>query len=96
MLTPLAQFGWCKHFYPCWKNPLKNRVINVSSGYGALEGKSYDVPSYCLSKLALNGATIMLAQALQSKGIVVNSICPGWVRTDMGGSSAQRTPDWRR
>ncbi|MCF2151936.1 hypothetical protein IQ276_037135 [Desmonostoc muscorum LEGE 12446] len=42
--------------------------------------------------MALNGATIMLAQALQSFGIVVNSICPGWVKTDMGGSSAPRTP----
>jgi NAD(P)-dependent dehydrogenase (short-subunit alcohol dehydrogenase family) len=69
------------------------RVINVSSGYGALEDLSYDVPSYCLSKLALNGATIMLAQALQSFGIVVNCICPGWVKTDMGGSSAPRTPE---
>lgn len=69
------------------------RVVNVSSGYGALEDLSATVPSYCLSKLALNGATIMLAQALQPKGIVVNSICPGWVRTDMGGASAPRSPE---
>ncbi|MBD0389485.1 MAG: SDR family oxidoreductase, partial [Nostoc sp. C3-bin3] len=67
------------------------RVVNVSSGYGALEDLSADVPSYCLSKLALNGTTIMLAQALHSKGIVVNSICPGWVRTDMGGEEAPRS-----
>lgn len=69
------------------------RVINVSSGYGEIDGLSADVPSYCLSKLALNGATIMLADALQSQGIVVNSMCPGWVKTDMGGTSAPRTPE---
>lgn len=71
----------------------KARVINVSSGMGALDGLTTTAPSYCLSKLALNGATIMLAQSLRSKGIVVNAMCPGWVRTDMGGASAPRTPE---
>ncbi|MBN3869550.1 SDR family NAD(P)-dependent oxidoreductase [Nostoc sp. JL33] len=80
-------------FLPLLEKSPDARVVNVSSGYGALEALSYDVPSYCLSKLALNGTTIMLAQALQSFGIVVNSICPGWVKTDMGGSSAPRTPE---
>ncbi len=69
------------------------RIINVSSGYGEIAGLAADVPSYCLSKLALNGATIMLAQALASRNIVVNAICPGWVRTDMGGESAPRSPE---
>jgi len=67
------------------------RVINVSSGYGQLEGLSAAVPSYCLSKLALNGLTIMLAEALGADGIAVNSMCPGWVRTDMGGPGATRS-----
>jgi NAD(P)-dependent dehydrogenase (short-subunit alcohol dehydrogenase family) len=67
------------------------RIINVSSGYGELNGLSADVPSYCLSKLALNGLTIMLADALRSDGIAVNSMCPGWVRTDMGGPNATRS-----
>jgi NAD(P)-dependent dehydrogenase (short-subunit alcohol dehydrogenase family) len=67
------------------------RVINVSSGYGQLDSLSPDVPSYCLSKLALNGLTIMLAQALQADRIAVNSMCPGWVRTDMGGPNASRS-----
>ena len=69
------------------------RVINVSSGMGALDGLTTSAPSYCLSKLALNGATIMLAQSLRSKGVVVNAMCPGWVKTDMGGSSAPRSPE---
>lgn len=54
------------------------RVVNTSSGYGQIDGLSADVPSYCLSKLTLNGATIMLSEALQSQGIVVNAINPGW------------------
>ena len=67
------------------------RVINVSSGYGQLDGLSADVPGYCLSKLALNGVTLMLADALKADRIAVNSVDPGWVRTDMGGSSATRS-----
>jgi NAD(P)-dependent dehydrogenase (short-subunit alcohol dehydrogenase family) len=64
------------------------RIINLSSGYGELDGLSSGVPSYCLSKLTLNGATIMFDQALRKRGIAVNSVCPGWVRTDMGGPNA--------
>jgi NAD(P)-dependent dehydrogenase (short-subunit alcohol dehydrogenase family) len=67
------------------------RVINISSGYGELDGLSADVPSYCLSKLALNGVTLMLDQKLRTEGISVNSMCPGWVRTDMGGPGASRS-----
>lgn len=64
------------------------RVVNVSSGYGQLGGLSDGEPSYSLSKLALNGLTILLAKALQADHIAVNSVCPGWVRTDMGGPNA--------
>jgi NAD(P)-dependent dehydrogenase (short-subunit alcohol dehydrogenase family) len=78
-------------FLPYLKKSSAARVINLSSGYGQLDGLSANVPSYCLSKLALNGVTIMLAPALKEHGIAVNSMCPGWVRTDMGGSSAPRS-----
>ena len=80
-------------FLPLLEKAPAARVINVSSGYGELSGLSADVPSYCLSKLTLNGATIMLADALQTKGIAVYAMCPGWVRTDMGGASASRSPE---
>ncbi len=80
-------------FLPLLEKSQDARVINVSSGYGEINGLSADVPSYCLSKLALNGATIMLAQALRSKEIAVNAMCPGWVRTDMGGAAASRSPE---
>jgi NAD(P)-dependent dehydrogenase (short-subunit alcohol dehydrogenase family) len=78
-------------FLPYLKKSTAARVINFSSGYGQLDGLSANVPSYCLSKLALNGVTIMLAEALKDHGIAVNSMCPGWVRTDMGGSTAPRS-----
>jgi NAD(P)-dependent dehydrogenase (short-subunit alcohol dehydrogenase family) len=80
-----------QHFLPYLRKSPAARVINVSSGYGQLDGLSAGVPSYCLSKLALNGLTIMLANALQPDSISVNSMCPGWVRTDMGGANATRS-----
>jgi NAD(P)-dependent dehydrogenase (short-subunit alcohol dehydrogenase family) len=80
-------------FVPYLRKSPAARVINVSSGYGEISGLSAKVPSYCLSKLALNGVTIMMAEALRQDGIAVNSICPGWVRTDMGGASAPRSVD---
>ncbi|GAB1542395.1 SDR family oxidoreductase [Scytonema sp. NUACC21] len=80
-------------FLPLLETAPTAKIINVSSGYGELSGLSAEVPSYCLSKLTLNGATIMLAEALRPKRIAVYSMCPGWVRTDMGGSSAPRSPE---
>lgn len=78
-------------FLPWLRKSRAPRVINVSSGYGQLDGLSAQVPSYCLSKLTLNGVTLMLSQALAADGFAVNSMCPGWVRTDMGGPNAARS-----
>jgi len=77
-------------FLPFLGKATAARVINVSSGYGQLDGLSPNEPSYCLSKLALNGLTLMLAQALRADRIAVNSMCPGWVKTAMGGAHAER------
>jgi NAD(P)-dependent dehydrogenase (short-subunit alcohol dehydrogenase family) len=78
-------------FLPFLRKAKTPRVINMSSGYGQIEGLVAHVPSYCLSKLTLNGATLMLAEALKQEGIAVNSMSPGWVRTDMGGAAAPRS-----
>jgi NAD(P)-dependent dehydrogenase (short-subunit alcohol dehydrogenase family) len=69
------------------------RVINMSSDMGELYGLTTTATSYSLSKLALNGATIMLSQSLTPKNIAINAMCPAWVRTDMGGTSAPRSPE---
>jgi NAD(P)-dependent dehydrogenase (short-subunit alcohol dehydrogenase family) len=68
-----------------------SRVVNVSSGGGQLSRPSTWSPAYCISKTALNAVTVQLAEALKPKGIAVNSVCPGWVRTDMGGAGAPRS-----
>ncbi len=78
-------------FLPFLKKSNAPRIINISSGYGEIDGLSHKVPSYCLSKLTLNGVTIMLDQALRPENVAVYSMCPGWVRTDMGGASASRS-----
>lgn len=66
-------------------------LINISSGSGALESLSGEYPAYSLSKTAVNALTIMLSNELKQKKIKVNAVCPGWVRTDMGGPNAPRS-----
>ncbi len=78
-------------FLPFLCKTRRARVINVSSNYGQLAALAASAPGYCLSKLALNGATLMLAEALKAYGIAMNSMSPGWVRTDMGGPTAARS-----
>jgi NAD(P)-dependent dehydrogenase (short-subunit alcohol dehydrogenase family) len=67
------------------------RIVNVSSGAGQLSDMGTWSPAYALSKTTLNGITGMLAAALKDKGISVNSVCPGWCRTEMGGPTAPRS-----
>ncbi len=67
------------------------RIVNVSSGAGSMESMDASFPAYNVSKAALNAITRVLADDLRRDGILVNSVCPGWVRTDMGGSGAPRS-----
>ncbi len=77
-------------FVPLLRKSKAPRVINVSSGGGQLTGGADGwSPAYCISKTALNGVTSQLAAALPK--FAVNSVCPGWVRTDMGGQGASRS-----
>ena len=74
---------------PLMKNG--GRIINVSSGMGQLEDMDSGSIAYRLSKTALNALSKVMSNELSSKNIKVNAICPGWVQTDMGGSSANLT-----
>ena len=73
--------------------PRGGRIVNVSSESGSLNGMGGGTPAYSITKAALNAMTIKLAHAVRSKGILVNAVCPGWVRTDMGGAAAPRSPE---
>jgi len=77
-------------FVPSLKKSDAPRIVNVSSGGGQLtDGADGWAPAYCISKTTLNGVTVQLAAALPK--FAINSVCPGWVRTDMGGSNATRS-----
>jgi NAD(P)-dependent dehydrogenase (short-subunit alcohol dehydrogenase family) len=69
------------------------RVVNVSSGMGQLSEMNGYWPGYRLSKAALNALTRILADELKHTGVKVNAVCPGWVRTDLGGPHADRSPE---
>jgi NAD(P)-dependent dehydrogenase (short-subunit alcohol dehydrogenase family) len=76
---------------PLLKKSPAGRIVNVSSGAGSLHDVTPGTPAYSASKAALNMLTIQLASELKSSGIKVNSVCPGWVRTEMGGPQAPRS-----
>ncbi|MEO0561514.1 MAG: SDR family oxidoreductase [Chloroflexota bacterium] len=67
------------------------RIVNVSSGAGAITGMGGYTAAYKMSKAALNALTRVTANELRRYNIKVNAMCPGWVRTDMGGPAAPRS-----
>jgi NAD(P)-dependent dehydrogenase (short-subunit alcohol dehydrogenase family) len=89
-----------KSFLPFIGSP--GRIVMISSGGGVLNGEVEGwSPAYCVSKTLLNAITKQLAHELKDKNISVNAVCPGWVRTDLGGAGATRsvekgaeTPVW--
>ncbi len=68
-----------------------SRIINVSSGMGANDDLFGNYAAYRLSKNALNAMSILLSDELRNTNVKVFSMCPGWVRTDMGGPNAHRS-----
>jgi NAD(P)-dependent dehydrogenase (short-subunit alcohol dehydrogenase family) len=77
------------------------RIVNMSSGAGQLSDMGSGFPAYRMSKAALNALTRITAAELRDTNIKVNAVCPGWVRTEMGGPNADRsieqgaeTPVW--
>jgi NAD(P)-dependent dehydrogenase (short-subunit alcohol dehydrogenase family) len=89
-IGPLAL---CQAFIPLMLEQNYGRIVNVSSGAGQIENMVNDMPAYRLSKIALNGLTLILADGVKGTNVLVNAACPGWVRTDMGSPDADRDAD---
>jgi len=76
---------------PLLQKSRAGRIVNVSSGMGQLSEMEGFFPAYRLSKTALNAVTKIFAEELKETSIKVNAVCPGWVKTDMGGPHAERS-----
>ena len=81
----------CRDVIPLMKKLRYGRVVNMSSGLGQLHQMGEGSPAYRVSKAALNALTRTLAAEVAGTGILVNSMSPGWVKTDMGGEEAPRS-----
>jgi NAD(P)-dependent dehydrogenase (short-subunit alcohol dehydrogenase family) len=80
----------CREVVPLMQRVAYGRIVNLSSGLGQLSKMGEGSPAYRVSKAALNALTVTLAAEVKGEGILVNSMSPGWVRTDMGGEEAPR------
>lgn len=79
----------CKKFIPHIRRSQHGRIVNVSSEAGSIASMGSSTPAYNVSKVAMNALTRMLAAELRGTGILVNSVCPGWVATEMGGEGGR-------
>ncbi|MEM9555044.1 MAG: SDR family NAD(P)-dependent oxidoreductase [Acidobacteriota bacterium] len=91
-VNTVGPFALIRALAPGMKDRGWGRIVNVSSGWGSFgEGLSGPI-AYSVSKAALNALTLSLAQTL-GDAVKVNAVCPGWVRTRMGGQGADRSPE---
>ncbi len=86
----LGAYRMSRHVLPRMNEAGTGRIVNVSSGMGALTDMGSGWPAYRISKTALHAVTRQF-DAVAEPGVKVNAVCPGWVRTDMGGASATRS-----
>lgn len=80
----------CQALIPLMQKHNYGRIVNMSSGMGQLADMNGCCPGYRISKTSLNVITRVFADELQGNNILINSMCPGWVKTDMGGPHATR------
>src|SRR5918999_5389116 len=86
----LGAWRLCEVAVPLMQRNGYGRIVNISTGLAALEDMGGGWPGYRVSKTGLNALTRILASELRGSGILVNSVCPGWVQTDMGSARAPR------
>ena len=85
----------CKYMIPILRKKENAHIINFSGGLGLLSSGMLGgtLSAYRISKSAVNALTLILSEELKDDEIMVNSIDPGWVKTDMGGGDAPKLPE---
>lgn len=89
-VNTLAPYALLKAVLPSMKRRGYGRIVNVSSGWGSIDDGLTGPFAYAVSKASLNALTLSVSQGLP-RNIKINAMCPGWVRTRMGGMGATRS-----
>lgn len=87
-----APYDLMRAIVPRMINQGYGRIVNISSGWGSFSDNLNGPGAYSVSKAALNALTLSFSHGLP-KDIKINAMCPGWVRTEMGGASASKSPE---
>jgi NAD(P)-dependent dehydrogenase (short-subunit alcohol dehydrogenase family) len=90
-INTIGPMRMCQAMIPLLKRADHGTIVNLSSGMGQLADMDGYYPAYRMSKTALNAMTRVFASELANTKIKVNAVCPGWVKTDMGGPNATRS-----
>ncbi|MEX0325341.1 MAG: SDR family NAD(P)-dependent oxidoreductase [Puniceicoccaceae bacterium] len=91
-VNAIAAFDLIRHVVPGMEAAGFGRIVNVSSGWGSFREGLGGPLAYSVSKATLNAITMVAARDLPAC-IKINTMCPGWVRTEMGGMNADRSPE---
>jgi NAD(P)-dependent dehydrogenase (short-subunit alcohol dehydrogenase family) len=99
MTNAFGPFLLCQACIPLMRENNYGRIVNMASTLGSLTDITdpeslyggVEVPAYRISKAFLNAITALFAKVTRGSNILINSACPGWVRTDMGGEQAPLT-----
>ncbi len=86
----ISVFSMCQELIPIMQRNNYGRVVNISSQSGQLTHETHGVPCYRVSKTALNAVTRVFSDETVGENILVNSVCPVWAKTDMGGPNATK------
>jgi len=88
----LGAFDLMRWLIPSMEKTGYGRIVNVSSGWGSMSEGLGGPAAYSVSKAALNAMTLSVSREVSS-AVKINAMCPGWVRTRMGGQEAERSPE---
>ncbi|PPK86029.1 short-subunit dehydrogenase [Neolewinella xylanilytica] len=92
-VNTLGPWRLSKALYPLIRKGGGGRIVNVSSSSGSFVESWPGTPAYAITKVGLNMLTLKMAADMADDKILVNAVCPGWARTDMGGAEAPRSAE---